>query len=170
MKQFIVRKISPKDAGGMVELMKQVDNETRFLAREPGEFNTNALQEKRIIKGVLKRNSEEWFVAICGDKLVGQASIGLKSGRLRYKHRAGVALCILKDFWGLGIGSALMEKCIEWAQSNNIEQIELEVISTNDRGQALYKKYDFEETGTIPRALKYQDGTYADEITMVKYL
>lgn len=170
MKQYTVRKISKHDAEGMVGLMKQVDSQTRFLAREPNEFNTNMLQEKRIIKGVMNRKSEEWFVAIYDGKLIGQASVGIKSGKLRYRHRAGIALCILKEFWGIGIGSALMEKCIEWAKNNKVEQIELEVVSTNERGRALYKKYGFEETGTIPRALKYQDGTYADEITMIKYL
>ena len=56
----------------------------------------------------------------------------------------------------------------EWAKENKIEQIELEVVSTNARAKMLYKNLGFEEIYTIPRAMKYKDGKYLDMIGMIK--
>ena len=46
----------------------------------------------------------------------------------------------------------------------------LEAVSTNAPAIGLYKKLGFEAVGTMPRALKYQDGTYADFLLMVRTL
>ena len=50
------------------------------------------------------------------------------------------------------------------------EQIDLEVVADNTRAQALYEKCGFEESGKRTRALKFDDGTYHDEILMTKIL
>ncbi len=50
------------------------------------------------------------------------------------------------------------------------EQLELAVISGNTRAMSLYEKFGFELVGTIPNAIKYKDGTYADEHRMVRVL
>ena len=44
------------------------------------------------------------------------------------------------------------------------------MVSGNAPAVGLYRKMGFETTGTIPRAFKYKDGTYADFLFMVKYL
>ena len=50
------------------------------------------------------------------------------------------------------------------------EQAELEVVSTNNPAISLYWKLGFAATGTMPQALKYQDGSYADLLFMLKNL
>ncbi|WP_455014352.1 N-acetyltransferase family protein [Hominenteromicrobium sp.] len=49
-------------------------------------------------------------------------------------------------------------------------QIELGVFSCNGRAKRLYEKMDFVCCGTTPRAVRYKDGSYDDEIMMVKRL
>lgn len=49
-------------------------------------------------------------------------------------------------------------------------QIELGVFSRNDRAKRLYEKTGFVCCGTTPRAVRYKDGSYDDEIVMVKRL
>ena len=44
------------------------------------------------------------------------------------------------------------------------------MVSTNEAAVGLYKKFGFQVTGTIPRAFRYADGTYADFLFMVKKL
>ncbi len=46
----------------------------------------------------------------------------------------------------------------------------LTVVSSNDRAYRLYDSLGFKECGRIPKANKYQDGSYADDIHMVKRL
>ena len=49
-------------------------------------------------------------------------------------------------------------------------QIELGVFSRNGRAKRLYEKMGFVRCGTTPRAVRYKDGSYDDEIVMVKRL
>ena len=46
----------------------------------------------------------------------------------------------------------------------------LMVVSANEAAVGLYRKFGFEATGTVPHAFRYQDGTYADFLFMVKKL
>ena len=62
------------------------------------------------------------------------------------------------------------EKMIENAYEKGIEQLELEVVASNQSGLALYKKMGFETWGTFPNKMKYKDGTYADCYWMIKKL
>ena len=76
---------------------------------------------------------------------------------------------MLKEFWGLGIGSAMFKEMIEQAKNNNdVLQIELEVIEGNERAIALYKKFGFEIVAEIPDAIRLKDGRMLKLITMMK--
>ena len=63
-----------------------------------------------------------------------------------------------------------MGEILAGAKTAGFEQAELEVVSANAPAIGLYKKMGFEATGTIPRAFKYKDGSYGDNLFMVKDL
>ena len=77
---------------------------------------------------------------------------------------------ILKEYQGLGIGGKMMEECIKWCRGKEVTQIELDVVTANQKALSMYRSFGFEVTGTLPKALRYTDGTYADEYKMVKRL
>ena len=58
----------------------------------------------------------------------------------------------------------------ELAAQIGYEQIDLEVVADNTRALTLYRKCGFTETGRKHRALKFDDGTYHDEILMTRIL
>ena len=62
----------------------------------------------------------------------------------------------------------MMEYLIELAGKMGYEQMELEVVDGNDRAKALYEKSGFVETGRNKDAMKYDDGTYRDDIIMCR--
>ena len=169
-KTVTIRKPKPEDAESIINVMSIADTETRFLARNPGEFCTPVEREKDIITNVLNDGDVEWFLAEYENKVIGQCSVGLVRRTARYRHRAEVAFVILQDYCNLGIGGKMMEECINWCKEKNVMQIELDVVKENDRAIKMYQSFGFEITGTIPKALYYQDGTYADEYLMVKKL
>jgi ribosomal protein S18 acetylase RimI-like enzyme len=59
--------------------------------------------------------------------------------------------------WGMGIGSAVMEKLIGYAEDHGTEIIELEVRSDNSRARHLYEKFGFRYIGTFPAFFKIGD-------------
>ena len=166
-KSVVIKKPVVEDADGIINLISTADMETKFLARNPGEFSITPDQEKIFIKNVLDDNDTEWFTVKIDGKIIGQCSVGLVSKNERYRHRAEVSFVVLKDYWNLGIGKKLMELCIEWCKEKNVTQIELRVVSDNERAINFYEKFGFKTTGKIPDAMYYPDGIFADEQIMV---
>lgn len=160
-----------EDAQGMVDLFRAADRESPFLIRNPGEFGFTVEQEAALIQSVGENPDLQWYTAFYQGRLVGQSSAGLVNGQWqRCRHRAQVGFVVLKEFWGWGIGGRLMENCLAWCREQGCEQVELDVVAKNERALGMYKSFGFAVTGTRPRALKYLDGTYADEYSMIKYL
>ena len=169
-KKVIIREPNVDDAKAIINVMTIADTETLFLARNPGEFCTPVEREKQIIENVLTDNDVEWFVAEYENKVIGQCSVGLVRRTARYRHRAEVAFVILQDYCNLGIGGKMMEECIKWCKEHDVTQIELDVVKNNVKALKMYQSFGFEIIGTKENALRYQDGTYADEYLMVKKL
>ena len=63
-----------------------------------------------------------------------------------------------------------MEAVLDAARRVGYEQAELEAVSGNVRAIALYESLGFETYGTLPRNMKYKDGSYADNVWMMKRL
>ncbi|MCA5011158.1 GNAT family N-acetyltransferase, partial [Clostridioides difficile] len=81
--------------------------------------------------------------AVVNGKIIANAGINPIALFDRYAHRATFGISICKPYWGLGIGSHLLGAIIRGAREMGYEQLELEVVSENERGLALYKKYGF---------------------------
>ena len=71
---------------------------------------------------------------------------------------------------GPRVGSALTLSCIQYAQKLGFEQMELEIVSSNERAKHLYEKCGFVKTGVLPHAQRLKDGRYQDYDFMVKML
>lgn len=166
-KTVIIRKPAIADAKGIIDLISVADTETKFLARNPGEFQTTEEQEQTYISSVLNDNSSDWFVVEYEEEIIGQCSVGLVSKNERHRHRAEVTFVVMKEYWGVGIGGKLMQQCIAWCKSKDITQIELRVIADNTHAIKMYESFGFKITGTIPKAMKYKDNSFADEYLMV---
>jgi len=166
-RELTVRSEVPSDAEDIISFVNRTDTESRFLSREPGEFTYTVEQERDIIKRNLDDENAFWAVACVEPHgIIGNLNLNAVSWQSRYKHRATMGLAILKDFWNLGVGSAALGDAIEWLRGSKYERLELYVVADNERAVALYKKKGFVITGTRPRALKYGDGTYADDYFM----
>jgi len=165
-----IRPVRVEDASSILIHLKTVDQETRFLARAPGEMTLTLEEEENFIRGIIEDETTHFLVAEAEGRIIATCSIGLVMKRRRFRHRASLGIGLQEAFWGLGIGSCLLEACEKWAKKTGVEQMELEVVVDNDRGLGLYKKMGFEVFGTKKKALKYDDGTYADEYFMIKFL
>lgn len=153
----------------LLEYLKTTAGETRFLLKEPEEIQFTLEGEKGFIAD---QNASERNMMILGfldGRHVGNCSL-MGNQWLRYRHRASVAIALYQEYTGLGIGTAMLQKIIDVAKAQGLEQLELEVVADNERALALYRKLGFEVCGTMPRNMKYKDGTYADMLFMVRRL
>ena len=88
---------------------------------------------------------------------------------MKMKHRAAVAIALLKESWNQGIGTKVMQELIRIAEANpDILQIELDFIEGNSRARALYEKLGFRITGMRPNAFRLKDGTLLNEYSMIR--
>ena len=169
-KTVTLRVPAPEDAAELLQIIAAADTQTRFLARNPGELSFTVEQEAEMIRAMQSNPNHQWFVAEYQGKLVGNCSAGLVSAGQRFRHRAGVAFALLQEYWGLGIGGKMMEHCLAWCRAHNCRQVELDVVAGNNRALSMYKSFGFQSWGAKPQALRYPDGSCADEYYMVKFL
>ena len=127
-------------------------------------------QERDFLRDRAASETGLMLLAEVNGEHAGTASFDMVGGRSRTRHRCGVAITLYRKFWGMGIGTALLGEILDMAKSAGYEQAELEAVSANEPAIALYRKFGFETTGTVPHAFRYQDGTYADFLFMVKRL
>ena len=165
-----VRTPNAEDAEKLIEYMKKIDKQTKFLAREPGEFSLTIEQERDFLAGLSDSQFSRMYIAEIKGEIVANCSIGVVNKFSRFKHRASIGIAVEQSSWRLGIGRILIGECIAWSRNNAIEQIELDVVTENARAIALYEKLGFKVFGTKKNALKYNDGTYADEYYMILML
>ncbi|MCT4687204.1 GNAT family N-acetyltransferase [Vallitalea sp.] len=168
--KLVIRNAEENDAQGLIDLLQTVDSETRFLAREPGEFNFTLEQEREFIKSTMNADNNQLLVGEIDDIIVANCSVGIVSNNKRYLHRAAMGISVRKKYWNKGIGRIMMNECIKWCKEKGVEQLELEVVTQNSRAISMYKNFGFENHGTKKNALKYSDGTYADEYYMILFL
>lgn len=164
--EITIRSPGPGDAEELIRFLNTVDCETRFLSREPGEFAMTVEEERNFIKTRAGDARALWNIAEAQGRIVASCSVFGAGRYRRLSHRAAIGIVVMKDYWGLGLGRKLMREGIAWCRGAGYEQLELSVIADNNRAIALYKSLGFEIQGTVARAFKYADGTYADEYFM----
>ena len=158
-----------EDAQKMLNFIKKACGETNFLLRYPEEWNISVEQEEAWVKRI--RTSPDTLGITCyvDGQVAGNCEISFMGG-IKTSHRASVAIALLKDYWNLGISSAMFEELIAAAKARGTEIMELEFIEGNDRARHLYEKYGFKVVSEKPNAFKLKDGTYLKEFYMQKYL
>ena len=171
-KILTVRSVEGKDAEAHIQFKHTTSGETHFMARYPEEECSYDDME-RVREGLTACEASPLnfeIGAFCGEEVVGALGVSQVRPHLKYRHRAMMGISILKKYWGCGLGSFLMQLAVEQAAANGIEQLELGVFEDNVRAIHLYEKFGFAKYGVSPRAFKLKDGTYRDEIIMVRML
>ena len=169
-KTCVLRSVEPEDAEHMISYMKIMLGETPFLLRSPEEFDYSVEGEAEVLTRRRDDPRALMILAEADGEIVATSDVMPMGTKSRTLHRAILGMSVRKDYWRLGIGSAMMERLIAHARQSGFEQIELEVVGTNRRAIGLYVKYGFQVYGTRPHGIKYPDGSYADDYLMCKVL
>ena len=166
----VLRSPETDDAAVFLAYITKACGETEFLARYPEEWASMPLEREVAWIENLRTSPLSLAIACFADgKLTGNCEIAFKPG-IKMGHRATVAIAILQEYWGLGIGSAMFEELIAAAREHGTTVMELEFIEGNDRARALYEKFGFKIVAEKPCAIRQKDGRMLSEFIMHKYL
>lgn len=169
-RECVLRNPTADDAEALLEYLRDTAAQTPFLLREPDEADLSPEQEERLLEHFLEAPRQMMLAALVSGKLAGNSSMAPVGNKRRVLHRCSLAIAIDQEYWGLGLGTALLEALLGQARRCGYEQAELEVIAGNERALRLYRRLGFELYGERPRAIRYGDGSYANELLMVKML
>lgn len=164
-----MRNAKAEDVDIIMEIKRKATQETDFLMQAPDEIDDKETL-KQMIYAYEKDERQGLFLAQVGDVYVGISQLNMVGKRKRVAHRCNFAISIIKDYWGQGIGTSLFEAMLRIAKTCDYEQVELEVVESNERGIQLYQKMGFQIYGKRPCAMRYKDGSYISEILMYKSL
>ncbi len=143
---IIYREALASDAELLLEHIHTVSAETDNLSFSKDDFNISPEKEARFIERFKKSEKDLMIIAIDGNKVVANGIIEREKIK-RYSHRAELSITVLKDYWGQGIGSRLMELMIDFCKNTEVHSLSLVLREDNLRASALYRKFAFESVG-----------------------
>jgi len=166
--RYIIRSAKEEDAKNLSEVRLQIDGETENLDREKGEGYIDECGFKQLIKVDTECSTNLFLVAEVNNKIVGFSRC--EGNKLkRFSHKVEFGVCVLKEYWGYGIGKNLLKESIYWADSNGIKKINLSVLETNEKAIKLYERYGFEVEGILKKDRVLSDGNYYNTVIMGRF-
>jgi RimJ/RimL family protein N-acetyltransferase len=156
---FRVRTAQREDVDGVVSLVEAVAEERQHILTEPPIDRERRAQQFR---ETVASADAHVFVAAADGKVVGELSA--------FRHTSAgpttIGMAVAKAWRGQGVGSALMEACVEWAREARVHKLSLEVFPWNEPAIALYRKFGFVEEGRLRKHYRRQSGELWDVLVM----
>lgn len=154
MAQFEVRLARASDAQAMAELFASVAEERDGIATEPPvDVSTRAVQ--------FARSVGESLVAVADGQVIGM--LHLEVSRHGF---AELGMLVCRPWRGHGVGSALIAAAADWARTQGVHKLCLEVFAHNEAAIMLYRKCGFAEEGHRVRQYRRANGELWDSIMM----
>lgn len=146
-----IRGVVPEDAAKVLEYVDRVSGETDYLAQGRGELGWTLEKERKFIEEYLSSDNKLLILGEIDDEVAG--ALGFTGGeRKRMRHGGELGIAVVKKYWGLGLGTALMEYLIAWAKSSGIvRKITLRSRIDNERALRLYERFGFVREGVVTR-------------------
>jgi len=160
----LIRIAKPEDAGELLALRRKLFAESNTMLWEPGEFVATEDDERRRIKQLTSARNCTYFVATCGERIVGLLfATGSPINRLR--NSTTLALGVAREYEGQGIATRLVQRALLWSQQVGLRRVELTVHTDHIRAIGLYLRCGFQVEG-VRRSSMLVDGRYVDEYLM----
>jgi RimJ/RimL family protein N-acetyltransferase len=154
-----------EDAKSLVDYINQVSAESENLSFGKGDTPFTEEKEKQYISSLQVDPHKIMAIGVIEGEIMAVSDIRAPS-LPRMKHSGELGLSVVKKYWNIGVGKALLEYLIDWAKTDsNLKKINLQVKESNDSGIHLYEKMGFVEEGRISRGM-YINNTFFTLIYM----
>lgn len=165
---WILRSPQESDALELSKLRVQIDKETEFLDRDSGEGVLTQKDFEKLIKNDSIAEKNLFLIAEVEGEIVGFTRCEGNALK-RFRHKAEFGICILREYWGNGIGRNLLERVLQWSDEVGIVKVSLTVVEVNTKAIQLYREYGFIEEGLLRKDRVHRDGNYYNTIIMGRF-
>jgi RimJ/RimL family protein N-acetyltransferase len=158
---LVIREAAAPDARAVLDYVHTISAESDFLTFGPGEFEPTEAKEEVVLQRYRDADNQLYLLGLVGDAIVGTLSFSA-GRRPRVRHSGEFGMSVRRRYWGLGIGSHMLDTLIDWARGTGIvTKINLRVRTDNQRAIALYRRKGFVIEGTMHKEILL-DGQYYD--------
>ena len=165
-RECILRNGAEKDAASVLAVFKLTHEQTDWLLTYADENSFTEESEADFLREKMQSKNEIEIIADVGGVIAGMAGIELYGKQEKIRHRAEFGISLDRAYWGLGIGRALTEACIECAKKAGYRQLELFVVADNSRAMQLYESVGFREYARNPRGHRLRSGEWQELVSM----
>ena len=156
-----IREATSDDASSLLMLIDQVSTESDYLTFSPGEFEHSKNEEAEFFEAQKNSANQIYIIALIDKEIIGLLNFSARN-RKRIRHSGEFSMAVSKKYWGLGVGSILVDCLIDWAKSTKIiKKINLRVRTDNIPAIRIYEKRGFEKEGNLQNEILI-DGKYYD--------
>ena len=158
---LLIREAESEDARLVLDYVNGISGESDFLSFGPGEFDLTEPEEEEFLIRYRASANQIYLLGIIDDTVV--STLNFSGGRRpRVRHSGEFGISVRREYWGLGIGSLMLDALIEWARETGIvKKINLRVRTDNRRAIRLYESKGFEIEGTSRKEILL-NGRYYD--------
>lgn len=147
----LLREAVKEDAHELISYLNKIGEESDFLTFGRGEFSVSVSDEETMLEESRTAKNKIMLLALVGNRVVGCLHFA-GGARARIQHSGEFGVSVLKDYWDLGIGTAMVQELIQWAKASNvIRKLNLRVRSDNATAFRVYEKLGFTQEGLITR-------------------
>ena len=150
----IIRNGTFEDGPEVSTFFTTTHGETDYLLSYPEESTRDDDKQSNYLKETTESDREIELLAIVDGKVVGMAGFKAIGSKYKVRHRAEFGITVSKNYWGQGIGKAIMNACIECAKEAGDIQVELDGGADNTRAIELDKKLGCIEFGRNPKGFQ----------------
>jgi len=159
--EFIIRKATQNDLTAILEIVNfNIANTTSMYDYEPRtlEIQRAWLAEKRE-KGL------PVIVAEWGDSVCGFGTYGRFRAKIGYQYSMEHSVYVDKEYYGRGIGSALLDSLIKLAIESGYRTLIAGIDAANERSIRFHSLHGFEQVARF-REVGYKFGRWLDLVFM----
>ncbi|MBR4539855.1 MAG: GNAT family N-acetyltransferase [Clostridia bacterium] len=150
----VLRNGTEQDGAAVYENFNLTHEQTDYLLSYSEENSMNPEQEARFLQDKTESENEIELLAEIDGEVAGTAGIEQVGAKEKVRHRAEFGISVDQKYWGLGVGRALTEACVQCAKKAGYAQLELNAVAENKRAIALYESVGFVEYGRNPRGFR----------------
>jgi RimJ/RimL family protein N-acetyltransferase len=156
-RRWSVRLAAADDLERLFELVDAVVAEDKWLGVQPPLDRAASIERWR---SELDDPDAVRFVVEDDGRLIGEANAYLNGGR------ADLGMQVAAEYRGRGVGAALLNAIIQWAQSLDAHKLTLQVWPHNHQARHLYECFGFVEEGRLRRHYRRRSGELWDAVVM----